>query len=199
MRLLHRRPDGGFTLTSFNDNNAPLRAILSHTWTDGEEVTYNELVAGTGKDKPGYDNIVFCMDRAAQDDIAHCWVDTCCVDKSSSQELQTAINSMFRWYHGTQKCYVYLSDVHMAKEVNDVQPFPISWIEAFQRSKWFTRGWTLQDLNGPSTIEFFSVEGTRLGSKISLEWEICNITGIPAIALRGQSLDEFSFDRSQAG
>ncbi|KAF2828141.1 HET-domain-containing protein [Ophiobolus disseminans] len=95
MRLLERLSSGDFKLVSFNDENPPLYAILSHTWTKGEEVTYNELVAGTGKDKTSYDKIRFCSRRAAADGLQYFWVDTCCIDKSTSHELSTAINSMF--------------------------------------------------------------------------------------------------------
>jgi hypothetical protein len=150
MRLLKRSPSRDIQLILINDDSSLPYAILSHTWADGQEVTYNKLVAGTGKDKPGYAKIRFCVDRAAQDGIAHCWVDTCCVDKSSTQELQTAINSMFRWYQGAQI-------------------LPMSWMDAFRRSRWFTRGWTLQEPIAPASVEFFSKWGKLLGSRISLD------------------------------
>ncbi|OCK72981.1 HET-domain-containing protein, partial [Lepidopterella palustris CBS 459.81] len=186
MRLLKRSPNGGFELNLFNAGDPPPYAILSHTWTEGQEVTYNELVAGTRKDKnkAGYGKIRFCVDKAAQDGLEYSWVDTCCIDKSTSDELSTAINSMFRWYQRASKCYVYLSDVQCR----------ITWIDAFRRSIWFTRGWTLQELIAPPTVEFFSKEGKRLGSKISLEPEIYKITKVPIGALRGQCLSEFSVD-----
>lgn len=99
MRLLKRLPgDSGFELTFCNDNPAPPDAILSHTWTDGQEVTYNDLLAGTGTDKQGYTKIRFCSERAGADSLEYFWVDTCCIDKSTSDELSTSINSMFRWY-----------------------------------------------------------------------------------------------------
>jgi len=69
MRLLKRLPGGDFELISFNDDDPPLYAILSHTWTEGQEVTYNELVAGTGRDKTGYAKIRFCGERAAADGL----------------------------------------------------------------------------------------------------------------------------------
>ena len=194
MRLLKRLTDNAIELVSFDDNDVPSYAILSHTWTDGQEVTYNELVAGTGKDKTGYDKISFCVERAAKDDLQYCWIDTCCIDKSTSDELQTAINSMFRWYQRASKCYVYLSDVQVGDEVKDVQAFPITWIDAFQRSRWFKRGWTLQELLAPATVDFFSKEGKCLGNKLSLAYEIHKITAIPVGALRGQSVADFSVE-----
>ncbi|KAF2128313.1 kinesin light chain 1 [Dothidotthia symphoricarpi CBS 119687] len=196
MRLLKRLPAGdGFELTSFSDDLAPPYAILSHTWTDGQEVTYNELLAGTGADKPGYAKIRFCGERATADSLEYFWVDTCCIDKSTNNELNTAINSMFRWYQGAAKCYVYLTDVPVPEEVTNPEAFPISWQQAFQRSRWFTRGWTLQELLAPASVEFFSQDGKRLGSRISLEQEIHSVTGIPVEALRGHRLTEFSVDK----
>jgi hypothetical protein len=77
MRLLKRSSGGDdFELISFNDDDSPPYATLSHTWTEGQEVTYNELVASTGKDKTGYAKIRFCVDRAAEDGLEYSWVDT---------------------------------------------------------------------------------------------------------------------------
>ena len=193
MRLLKSTStDNSFELNTFADEIPPY-AILSHTWNDGE-VTYDELVAGTGKNKAGYAKIHFCVNKAAEDGLEYSWVDTCCINKLTSDEISSAINSMFRWYQRATKCYVYLSDVHVPEEVTDVQAFQITWIEAFRWSRWFTRGWTLQELIAPAQVEFFSKNGKRLGSKLSLEKEICEVTKIPIAALRGQSLGDFSFD-----
>jgi hypothetical protein len=193
MRLLKRLPgDDGFDLTTFDDDTAPPYAILSHTWTAGHEVTYEELLAGTGTNKSGYVKLRFCAERAAADGLEYFWVDTCCINKATSVELSTAINSMFRWYQRATKCYVYLSDVSVPEEVTDAEAFRISWEQALRRSQWFTRGWTLQELLAPASVEFFSCEGKRLGSRISLEQDIHEITGIPTEALRGQKLSEFS-------
>jgi hypothetical protein len=194
MRLLKRSPTGDFELASVNTDDPPPYAILSHTWTEGQEVTYGELVAGTGKKKAGYAKIRFCVEKAAEDGLQYSWVDTCCINKSTSDELSTAINSMFRWYQRASKCYVYLSDVQVPDEVVDVQAFRRTWEDAFRRSRWFTRGWTLQELLAPAIVEFFSKDGRRLGSRISLEQEIYDVTEIPIKALRGQCLSEFSID-----
>ncbi|OCK72920.1 HET-domain-containing protein, partial [Lepidopterella palustris CBS 459.81] len=194
MRLLRLKSGDDFELITFNTDDLPSYAILSHTWTDGEEITYNELVAGTGKDKAGYTKIRFCGERAAQDGLQYFWVDTCCINKSTSDELSMAINSMFRWYQRASKCYVYMADVQVPEEVTDVQVFRITWEDAFRGSRWFTRGWTLQELLAPASVEFFSKEGKRLGSKISLEQEIHEVTQVPVRALQGQRLSEFSVD-----
>lgn len=110
MRLIKRLLDGKFQLESFNDDHLPPYAILSHTWVDGQEVTFAELEAGMRKDKEGYRKISFCLERARADGLEYCWVDTCCIDKSSSAELSTAVNSMFRYYQNAEKCYVHLTD-----------------------------------------------------------------------------------------
>jgi tetratricopeptide (TPR) repeat protein len=196
MRLLRAKSDNDFELVTYTTDDLPPYAILSHTWTEGEEVTYDELLAGTGKAKAGYAKIRFCGQRAAQDDLEYFWVDTCCINKATNNELSTAINSMFRWYQRASKCYAYLSDVRVPDEVVDVQAFRITWEDAFRRSRWFTRGWTLQELLAPSTVEFFSQEGQQLGSKISLERDIHEITKIPTEAIRGQRrLSEFSVEQ----
>jgi hypothetical protein len=86
MWLLKRLLHDNFELVSFNDDDVPPYAILSHTWMEGE-VTYNELVAGTGQDKSGYDKIRFCGARAAADGLQYFWVDTCCIDSLSAMSL----------------------------------------------------------------------------------------------------------------
>ncbi|PQE27903.1 hypothetical protein CJF30_00009096 [Rutstroemia sp. NJR-2017a BBW] len=192
MRLLKRLPNGAFELNSFDDGNFPPYAILSHTWTE-DEVTYDELLAGTGKHKAGYAKICFSGERAAQDNLQYFWVDTCCINKSIPQELQTAINSMFRWYQHATKCYVYLSDVQITDETVDIQAFRTRWEPAFRQSRWFKRGWTLQELLAPVSVEFFSKDGKLLGSKVSLKQEIYGITKLPINALDGQQpLHKFS-------
>jgi hypothetical protein len=194
MRLLSYTPSDIFELTNFNDDSLPPYAILSHTWSDGEEVTYNELVAGTGKEKAGYAKLHFCRERAAEDNLEYFWVDTCCINKSTSDELSTAINSMFRWYRSAAKCYVYLADVQVPDKIPDIESFQMIWAEAFQKSRWFTRGWTLQELIAPAIVEFFSKDGIRLGSKKSLEKEIHAITRIPIGAIRGYPLSDYSME-----
>jgi hypothetical protein len=196
MRLLSCRTKDDFELTTFDDESLPPYAILSHTWADSqEEVTYDELVAGIGKEKAGYAKLRFCGERAAKDDLKYFWVDTCCINKATSDELGTAINSMFRWYQRAAKCYVFLSDVAVPYHVTDPQLYRITWENAFRKSRWFTRGWTLQELLAPASVEFFSKEGRPLGSKISLEQEVHETTQIPFEVLRGQRLSKISVDK----
>ncbi|KAK6819500.1 hypothetical protein PG987_015983 [Apiospora arundinis] len=157
MRLLKQEADGTFGLTSDLTDDIPKYAILSHTWgSDDQEVSFADIVEGRGRRKDGYRKIEFCGNQAARDEIGHFWVDTCCINKSSSTELQEAINSMFRWYQQAAKCYVYLPDV--SSKVTSDQP---EWATAFRKTRWLTRGWTLQELIAPSSVEFFSREDMR--------------------------------------
>ncbi|KAK4172256.1 hypothetical protein QBC36DRAFT_223078 [Triangularia setosa] len=191
MRLLERDDVGGIRLTKdLPSNKIPPYAILSHTWgPDEEEVSYEDLEDDRAVYKLGYNKIRFCADQAGHDGLKFFWVDTCCIDKSNSTELQEAINSMFRWYRDAAKCYVYLTDVSACKRNADGNP---SWKWAFQKCKWFTRGWTLQELIAPTSVEFFSREKARIGDRNSLEQMIHNVTGIPLEALRGSLLSDFS-------
>jgi hypothetical protein len=196
MRLLSRSTDHNhIQLTSFNDDDVPPYSILSHTWIEGQEITYQDLMADIGKERSGYNKIQFCVDKAAEEGVQYSWVDTCCIDKSTSDELSTAINSMFRWYQRAVKCYVFLSDVHTPGKLTDAQASRTTWESAFRRTRWLERGWTLQELLAPGIVEFFSNEGTRLGDKITLEQDIHQVTKIPFAALRRQArLSEFSID-----
>jgi hypothetical protein len=194
MRLLECNNDSEFSLTKdFVGGKIPEYAILSHTWgADIEEVTYRDLIDGTGKNKDGYKKIRFCGEQARHDGLQYFWVDTCCVDKSNNSELAEAINSMFQWYRNAAKCYVYLPDV--SSPVIDIgdKSDQLLWEMAFRTCRWFTRGWTLQELIAPISVEFFSKNWKLLGDKKSLERHICEITRIPSKALQGGPLAEFS-------
>ncbi|KAF1949407.1 HET-domain-containing protein [Byssothecium circinans] len=181
MRLLQRSADGDFGLTQVWDDAIPPYAILSHTWgADAEEVTFDDLTKGIGKKKHGYKKIYFCAEQAARDGLEYFWIDTCCINKANKAELSHAINSMFRWYRNATRCYVYLTDG--------------LWDSVLGRSRWFTRGWTLQELLAPRSIEFFSCEGIRIGDRSSLKEQIQHITGVPASAFQGAHLSQFSAD-----
>jgi hypothetical protein len=194
MRLLKYNNDGEFSLTKdFVGGKIPKYAILSHTWgADTEEVTYRDMIDGTGKNKAGHEKIRFCGEQARRDGLHNFWVDTCCIDKSNNNELAEAINSMFRWYRDAAKCYVFLSDVPRPTVDGEDQSHQLPWESAFRTSSWFTRGWTLQELIAPTSVEFFSKDRKLLGTKISFERHICEITRIPSKALRGGPLAEFS-------
>jgi len=194
MRLLYRSHTAEFSLTKdlVGDDTIPPYAILSHTWEEGQEVTFQDIIDGVGQSKTGYDKIRFCGQQAEHDGLQYFWVDTCCINKLEYGELQEALNSMFRWYQNAVKCYVYLLDVSTAKlkASNEVSGF--TWEPSFRVSRWFTRGWTLQELLAPSSVEFFSQERKRLGDKRLLTQQIHKITGIPKSVLQGAPLSQFS-------
>jgi hypothetical protein len=192
MRLLKRNDNGELSLTKDLIGKTLPYGILSHTWgDDDEEVTFQDLMDGLAKQKVGYKKIQFCAEQATRDGLQYFWVDTCCIDKSNNAELSEAIVSMFRWYRNATKCYVYLADVSVDSQDPASQSFH-SWGPAFRNSRWFTRGWTLQELIAPPFVEFFSTEGKLLGDKKSLESQVQEITGIAAQALQGNTLSKFS-------
>ncbi len=195
MRLLQRNSAGQFSLTEdLIDDSIPKYAILSHTWgADIEEVTFEDMINGTGEKKPGYEKIQFCGEQARQDGLVYFWNDTCCINKRNDAEVSRSINSMFRWYQKADKCYVYLSDVSTRKQKPSNQLSEYTWESDFRQSRWFTRGWTLQELLAPASVEFFSRERRRLGDKSTLRQLICEITNIPHSALQGNLLSRFGF------
>ena len=192
MRLLRIERYGRLRWTEdLVGDKIPPYAILSHTWQEGQEMTFDDLKNFDNatdfktSDKGGYYKIRFCAQQAKRDGLDYFWVDTCCIDKTNSSELQEAINSMFSWYRNAVRCYVYLTDVEHNTLDGDGEP-------AFKQSRWFTRGWTLQELLAPRSVEFFSKEGVRLGDKETLKYAIHEITGIPINALLEGELSKFS-------
>ncbi|KAI4250837.1 MAG: hypothetical protein LQ352_005227 [Teloschistes flavicans] len=197
MRLLKHNEDGSLNLTEdLLDQDNPKYVVLSHTWGPAkQEVTLQDLQSPIGEQqmgKAGYAKVRFCSNQAAHDGYEYSWIDTCCIDKTNNVELTEAINSMFRWYREAARCYVYLSDVKVGQSQNN------DWHNDFVNSRWFTRGWTLQELLAPKSVEFFSSDGVRLGDKSSLEGEIYRATGIAIDALRGRSLSDFSVSERMA-
>ncbi|EFX04051.1 beta transducin-like protein het-e4s [Grosmannia clavigera kw1407] len=176
MRLLYWDGEGEPYLVEAHSNIPPY-AILSHTWGEGE-VTFKHYQDGTAGDQAGYRKILFCAEQARRDNISYFWIDTCCIDKASSAELTENINCMYEYYQNAVHCYAYLADV-TCPDVSKIG----KWQEAFQMSRWFTRGWTLQELLAPANVEFFSDTGVLLGDKKSLDTLISKITRIPVEVL----------------
>ncbi|EGU78903.1 hypothetical protein FOXB_10561 [Fusarium oxysporum f. sp. conglutinans Fo5176] len=158
----------------FFDVSIPEYAILSHTWGDGEVSLQDWADRKNRRFKPGFQKIIWACAQAAKDQLSHVWVDTNCIDKSSSAELSEAINSMFRWYRRSAVCYVYLEDVP-AMTLDECTKAD----SAFRNARWFTRGWTLQELIAPPNVSFFSSNWTLIATKSELAPCITEITGIP--------------------
>lgn len=194
MRLLTYDSQDQLNLVNDLNDNVPPYAILSHTWGErSDEVVFDDVQACQGRDKAGYGKIEFCGKQAKRDGINHFWVDTCCINKNAHLEVDEAIVSMYQWYRNAQKCYVYLSDVTVNGPSKN-QNTHNAWEASFRSSRWFTRGWTLQELLAPAVVEFYSREWQFLGTKETLIQQIHEITTIPLKALRGTPLSRFSVD-----
>ncbi|KAI0008105.1 HET-domain-containing protein [Xylariaceae sp. FL0662B] len=141
-------------LEEFVGEERPHYAILSHTW-GRHEVTFHDLLRSDVETHEGYAKLHGCCQRARNDGYRYVWIDTCCIDKSSSAELSEGINSMFQWYKQSAICYVYLADVSA-----DDDPFSDS--SELRSSRWFTRGWTLQELLAPRALIFFDKAWVQL-------------------------------------
>jgi hypothetical protein len=190
MRLLQLQEGGALSLVEFRGNNIPPYAILSHTWrSDNEEVNFQDVERCAYDTKVGYHKLSFCGEQAKKDSLDYFWVDTCCIDKTNFTELSEAINSMFKWYRDATKCYVYLSDVNRGETSEVVR----HWKPAFRKSRWFTRGWTLQELIAPKAVDFYSSDGAFLGNKQTLQQTLHEITGIPNAAFQ-EDLLRFNLD-----
>ncbi|OTA68490.1 hypothetical protein K449DRAFT_363475, partial [Hypoxylon sp. EC38] len=171
----------------FMDGNIPQYAILSHTWENDQEISYQEMIAISENpahpavEKRGYAKVVETCQKARRNNIAYAWVDTCCIDKTSSSELSEAINSMYRWYQQAEVCYVLLTDFDAASA---------SLRDALPKCRWWTRGWCLQELVAPQRVEFFDAGWNYIGLKTDLASLITEITGIEKEVLIDSSLIE---------
>ncbi|CAG7561766.1 unnamed protein product [Fusarium equiseti] len=141
-------------------------AILSHTWGK-EEVTFEDMIQQSPPtQKSGYIKILKTCELAREKGMSYAWVDTCCIDKRSSAELAEAINSMFRWYEQATICFAHLED--LASDGN--------LYEELKDCRWFTRGWTLQELIAPRELWFYDSSWQFRGTKENMGEFISQIT-----------------------
>jgi hypothetical protein len=182
----------------FASEDIPAYSILSHCWgAPAEEITYSDLSRQTHNTNSfGWTKIVQCCRLARERDLHWAWVDTCCIDKSSSAELTEAINSMFRWYKDATVCFAFLTDVNATAEsaqfvLNGSTSFSLGteneepmW-QALKRSRYFTRGWTLQELIAPKDVEFFNADYAFISTKQKIARLLASITGIHPTFLTG--------------
>jgi hypothetical protein len=161
-----------FTLTRFSSSSkCPPYAILSHTWgLEADEVSFQEMILNvlspSTAEKSGYKKIVeTCKLSRTLYSLKYVWVDTCCIDKTSSAELSEAINSMFTWYEQSRVCFAFLSDL-----------LPDS--QSLENCVWFTRGWTLQELIAPTEVIFLDKSWANRGSRRVLIHEIARVSGV---------------------
>ncbi|KAF6785392.1 ankyrin repeat-containing protein, partial [Colletotrichum sojae] len=187
MRLLNTRTK---RLQEFNQPRLPY-AILSHTW-GAEEVSLQDLVSGNGASLLGYKKIEGACEQALRDGLDFIWIDTCCIDKTSSSELTEAINSMWNWYRESRVCYAYLEDV-AADNANLPGTGGFNYLEdmtadliralghyasSFIRSRWFTRGWTLQELIAPYQVVFYANDWAEIGTRDNMREALAKVTNI---------------------
>ena len=189
MRLLNTET---LLIEDFLDGSIPQYAILSHTW-DQEEITFQDIQLLNGgaqgraeavRRKKGFSKFANSAGFAQSCGYGHIWVDTCCIDKTSSAELSEAINTMYKWYHESAVCYAFLSDVAPALEED-----PVAEDSSFRRSRWFTRGWTLQELIAPREVLFKARDWSQLGRKgdeSDFTRILSETTGVPVAVLKGR-------------
>jgi len=192
MRLLNAET---LVLEDFPENAVPRYAILSHTWSE-EEVTYQDIThrRSAATKKKGFKKLQLCCREALREQLSYAWIDTCCIDKSSSAELSEAINSMFYWYRSAAVCYAFLEDVESGpEEISETVPDPeqVAWL-AKPKIRWFSRGWTLQELLASTKIIFFGKKWAKLGDKDDLADALSDITGISPEYLYGEPLSSAS-------
>ncbi|KAI1764461.1 HET-domain-containing protein [Hypoxylon sp. FL1150] len=193
MRLLHVQTG---KLEEFAGDDVPPYAILSHTWGK-HELTLQDLSKLDRSSIASYAKVEGCCRQAANEGLHYVWIDTCCIDKTSSAELSEGINSMFQWYRKSTICYVYLADVTAEDDPFDGQ-------SEFRRSRWFERGWTLQELLAPMEVAFFDrtwnelVTGRLFRSphlhppvRLTLLILLSEITNIPEEALETGDFSQF--------
>ncbi|KAL2673871.1 hypothetical protein Neosp_012315 [[Neocosmospora] mangrovei] len=170
MRLINVRT---MALEEFYGDQLPKYAILSHTWGQGEVTFQDWKDPNLASQKAGFAKILGACRQAREDSLEYLWVDTNCIDKTSSAELSEAINSMFAWYRDAVVCYAFLIDV---------PTIPTSGQDRFKgfcQSRWFTRGWTLQELLAPEEVIFFDQNWQTIGARSgSLAERISAITQI---------------------
>lgn len=187
MRLLNT---GSLELRFFFPSSVPDYVILSHRWGP-EECSFEDVTRSPLADlnhparmKQGFLKLQGACDLASRDGYSWIWIDTCCIDKSSSAELQEAINSMWKYYAESNICYAYIVDIPDSKA---------GWDEGFRKSEWFTRGWTLQELIAPICVEFYANDWAPIGTKNERYKEISEITQIdPTVLVGTEDIDLFS-------
>ncbi|KAH6612423.1 heterokaryon incompatibility protein-domain-containing protein [Boeremia exigua] len=159
-------------------------ATLSHVW-GSNEISYEDISRTTlpvpvpiEHKHEASAKLIGCREQARKDGIKYLWIDTCCINQPNHSELSEAINSMFHWYQKSKVCYVYLADIGVGDDL--------------AASRWFLRGWTLQELIAPQDVRFFNQDWQPIGNKKDLALTLSKITRIPQDFLMGRDLEEAS-------
>ncbi|KAG4255949.1 hypothetical protein FPRO03_04897 [Fusarium proliferatum] len=186
MRLINVETLELESFTGEHGASIPTYAILSHVWTS-EEVSLQQMsgLSPLPEESKGYRKIVDFCAKAKAEGFEYGWIDTCCIDKTSSAELSEAINSMFQWYRKSAACYVFLNDVSSTEN-------PRLSGSRFRKSRWFTRGWTLQELLAPHEVIFLADDWREIGTKASLSATVSDVTKIDVATLVKQTWSHVS-------
>ncbi|KAK7443569.1 hypothetical protein VKT23_015742 [Stygiomarasmius scandens] len=176
---------GTLKIVEFSEyTTIPRYAILSHVWIKGEEVVYKELVhvedLSSIQSKLGYQKIAAACQRARHDGIRYIWVDTCCIKQEDHADVSVNITSMYGYYQNAEVCYAYLMDAREKSEMFSHTN------KSYRGTKWFRRGWTLQELLAPRTVIFLDKNWQRIGDKYELRNDISQQTDIPPTILSGE-------------
>ena len=160
-------------------------AILSHVWEENELTLSDLHNPDHAITTESAAKIHGAQRQAVKDGLDNVWIDTLCIDKSSSAELGEAINSMYRWYQDAEVCYVYLADLDGCPPLRDEDlrhPGETAskryWGALFKESMWFKRGWTLQELIAPERLRFYDQGWSLIGDLTDLACTVAEITGI---------------------
>ncbi|THV01327.1 HET-domain-containing protein, partial [Dendrothele bispora CBS 962.96] len=170
-------------------NDIPIYAILSHTW-ERDEITFRDIQdlqkakkKAEIHGKAGWSKIEKACEFVRKFRFKWIWIDTCCIDKSSSAELSEALNSMYRYYGDGRVCIAYLSDVPN-RSVMD--------LDEFRKSRWFERGWTLQELIAPRSMVFLNQEWNMIGTRFSMRHIVAEVTSIPVKVFEDGIVERYS-------
>ena len=184
MRLLNTETG---LLEHFDDPRRVSYAILSHVWAKKgyanfvPELEFQDIPTSVprGARRPREwltEKVQRACKIARKHGYKYIWIDTCCINKVDSAELSESINSMYNWYRWADLCYVIL---------DDAEPSEIDLVEDKLRdSRWFTRGWTLQELIAPPDVLFLYKDWTPIGSKYALADILSRITNIDSSVLK---------------
>ncbi|KAF2452109.1 hypothetical protein P171DRAFT_324263, partial [Karstenula rhodostoma CBS 690.94] len=168
-----------------------MEMLVHGGWGAGMNVPNTTEEALMGRE--GYRKIVQSAKEAKNLGYQWIWIDTCCIDKTSSAELQESINSMYKWYKESSICLVYLNDIApgVAAAIDTQATFEAA-SNAFTNSRWITRGWTLQELVAPTALRFYYQDWTLMGDKREFVEELSDASGIPIFVLDNGDLSELS-------
>lgn len=166
------------------ENQIPAYIALSHTWTE-DEVTLKDMTSDERLAKPAWHKITGICRKAIDLNIRYAWIDTCCIDKSSSAELSEAINSMFKWYANASRCITYLADVPACDHADHALQ---TFVTKLKETRWISRGWTLQELIAPKAVDFYDSSWQYRTCKDDITKVISDATGVPEDVLLNADL-----------